>query len=216
MKSEILETALKQFLRYGIREMSIQKLVAPLGISTKTVYKYFENKEELLEEALLLYYAQQYQVLESLPADQNVVHVFFDIWYTGVDLEYKVNKVFFQDLNYYYPELEMRVERMISKKFWKKFIQLIQRGIEEGVFKEDILPEVVLEGISVLYIAIVRKEQFKSFHITAFNILLNTIAIYIRGFCTQKGIQELDECIQVFETSRTGKKFGERMPVYHS
>jgi len=50
MKKEILQTSLKQFLKHGIRQMSIQKLVEPLGISTKTVYKYFKNKEELLEE----------------------------------------------------------------------------------------------------------------------------------------------------------------------
>jgi len=50
MKDEILQTALEQFLKYGIREMSIRKLIASLGISTKTVYKYYKNKEELLED----------------------------------------------------------------------------------------------------------------------------------------------------------------------
>ena len=73
MKEEILQTSLKQFLKHGIREMSIQKLVEPMGISTKTVYKYFKNKEELLEEALHLHYAQQFQILEERIADQKVV-----------------------------------------------------------------------------------------------------------------------------------------------
>src|SRR4029078_10891791 len=115
MKDEILQTALRQFLKYGIREMSIQKLVAPLGISTKTVYKYFENKEQLLEEALSLYYLQQYGLLQTFGNDKNVVCLLFDIWYIGIETECKVNKVFFQDLNYYYPELEKKVEATISK-----------------------------------------------------------------------------------------------------
>src|SRR5205085_9661556 len=100
MKEEILQTALKQFLKYGIREMSIQKLIEPLGISTKTVYKYFKNKEELLEEVLHLYYTQQFQLLENLTADQNAVHLLFDIWHTAIERSYKISTVFFQDLHY--------------------------------------------------------------------------------------------------------------------
>ncbi|MEO6731986.1 MAG: TetR/AcrR family transcriptional regulator, partial [Ferruginibacter sp.] len=86
MKEEIIQTSLKQFLKHGIREMSIQKLIEPLGISTKTVYKYFKNKEELLEEALNLYHAQRYRNLDHLSAEGDVIPLFFDIWYTSVEV----------------------------------------------------------------------------------------------------------------------------------
>ena len=85
MKNEILQTALEQFLKFGIREMSIKKLIEPLGISTKTVYKYYKNKEELLEEVLQLLYNQQYQQVENLSAGQNVVTLLFDIWYLAIE-----------------------------------------------------------------------------------------------------------------------------------
>ena len=85
MKDEILQTALNQFLKYGIREMSIQNLIVPLGISTKTVYKYFKNKEELMEEVLKLNDANQYELLENLAADQTTATLIFDIWYIATD-----------------------------------------------------------------------------------------------------------------------------------
>ena len=50
MKRKILQTSLEQFLKYGIRKMSVQKLVEPLPISTKTVYKHSKNKEDLGKE----------------------------------------------------------------------------------------------------------------------------------------------------------------------
>jgi AcrR family transcriptional regulator len=92
MKQEILQTSLKQFLKYGIRDMSIMKLIEPLGISTKTVYRYFKNKEELLEEALHLYHSQQYESLENFPIEQNQACLFFDLWHRAVEIEYRVNK----------------------------------------------------------------------------------------------------------------------------
>ena len=202
MRDEILETALQQFLKNGIREMSIQKLVAPLGISTKTVYKYFKNKEELLEEVLNLYYTQQYKLLENLSADQKVVPFLIDIWYTAIEMAYDVNNVFFQDLHYYYPELERKLETTKGQEIWKQFQHMVRKGIEEGVFKEDISPEVALEGVSVLYIAVARTKQFERFGMSPYEIFLNTITLSIRGFCTQKGIKEVDEHI------RTLKPFG--------
>lgn len=199
MKQEILQTSLKQFLKHGIRNMSILKLIEPLGVSTKTVYKYFKNKEELLEEALNLYHAQQYETLESLPAEQNQACLFFDVWHRAVEIESRVNKVFFQDLHYYYPELGRKAEAAIGKKFKARFLQIIQKGIEEGAFRQALIPEVVLEGIFVLYAAIVRTEQFNNFQLSSSDILLNTIAVYIRGFCTEKGVKALDHHIGTFE-----------------
>ncbi len=199
MKNEILETSLNQFLKYGIREMSIQKLVEPLGISTKTVYKYFKNKEELLEHALHLYHAQQYKTLENLSAGQRAVPLLFDIWYNAIEITYKVNGVFFEDLMYYYPELNEKIEKAISKKYIDKFIQIIQNGIREGLFKEAIIPEVIVDSILVLYTAIAREEVFKKYRISLYDVLSNTIVLYMRGFCTEKGIRELDEHIRTLK-----------------
>ena len=85
MKNEIVQTSLRQFLKYGIRAMSIQKLIEPLGISTKTVYKYFQNKEQLLEEALSLYYAQQYGIVQTFDTYKDVVSLLFELWYLGME-----------------------------------------------------------------------------------------------------------------------------------
>lgn len=211
MKEEILKKALPLFLKHGIREMSNNNLVDLLGISTKTLYKYFKNKEDLLEAALHLFHDQKYQMLENLPADQNAACQFFDLWYEGVENEYNVNKAFFQDLHYYYPELAIKTEQAISKKFTQQFLLIIQRGIVEGTFRRDIMPEVVLDAIFVLYTALVRTEHFKSFRLSCFDALLNTIAVTIRGFCTEEGVQLLDAHISGLRMD--GKQNGSKRRV---
>jgi AcrR family transcriptional regulator len=202
MKDEILQTALKQFLKYGIRKMSIRKLVDLLGISTKTFYKYFKDKEELLEAVLHLHYNQQYLLLENYSADKNAVTLFFNIWHSAIEGEYSVNNKFFHDLHYYYPELERKTEAAIGYKFWKKIEQIVQKGINDGVFREDILPEVAMQGIAVLYGAVARSGDFKKFRKSSHKIFLNTIVLYIRGLCTRKGVRQLDKHISILESSR--------------
>jgi len=192
MKDEILQTAHEQFLKFGIREMSIMKLIEPLGISTKTVYKYYKNKEELLEEVLQLHYDQQFKLVENLSADENIVLRFFDIWYLAIEMVYDVNNLFYKDLHYYYPELENKIELAIGAKFGMQMENFIRKGMIVGIFRENIIPEVAMEGIYILYRAIARTDQFKKFKVSPHEIFLNSISIYIRGLCTQKGIQELE------------------------
>ncbi|HEY2582835.1 MAG TPA: TetR/AcrR family transcriptional regulator [Mucilaginibacter sp.] len=210
-KNDILNTCLKHFLQHGIRKMSNEKLVALLGISTKTIYKYFENKEKLLEEALHLYHDQRYEMLQNLPADQNEACLLFDMWRVAIETEPKVSELFYQDLDYYYPKLAQKVELSISKKFSDKFIEIIKRGIGTKVFRNDINPELVLEGIYALYVSVVRnqQEQFKNLSASSFEVVLNTMGVYFRGFCTADGIERLDQHIAQCKASqkkKNGKK----------
>jgi hypothetical protein len=112
-----------------------------------------------------------------------------------------VNKIFFQDLNYYYPEVEKRVEASVSKKIWQRFLEIIKEGIQEKFFREDINAEIILEAISAVYISIARTSNFKKFKTSLSSIFLNTITVLIRGFCTPKGVEELDSYIAAITTS---------------
>jgi AcrR family transcriptional regulator len=208
MKNEILQTALKQFLKYGIREISIQKLIEPLGISTKTVYKYFKNKEALLEDVLHFYHDKQYEMLNNLPFEKNAACLFFDVWQIAVETQYKVNRDFYADLRYYYPELEKRVNAAIGKKFESFFESIIHRGIEQGDFRDDVHPGAALRSVLVLLTAVVQTDDFKKFRLSATDLLLNTIAVYIRGLCTQKGIQALEEHIQTVKLPKNAVMAG--------
>jgi AcrR family transcriptional regulator len=207
MKEEIIEKSLELFLKHGLREMSNQKLVEQLGISTKTVYKYFKNKEELLEAVLHLYHSIQYKKLEALPTQQNAASLFFDVWQIALDMEYTINKDFYHDLHYYYPDLEKKVNAIIGGKFERFFISIIHKGIAQQTFRQEISPELALKSVLVLLQTVVRTEEFKNLGLTSTDLLLNMITPYIRGMCTIQGVHALDEHISVSTTSTQSMVF---------
>jgi AcrR family transcriptional regulator len=206
MRNEILETALKQFLKHGIREMSNNRLVELLGISTKTLYKYYTNKEDLLEQVLHLFYDQQFTLLEERAADHKIVPLFLDVWYAAFENEYEGSHTFFQDLHYYYPALDLKIKKSIANRFHNKFLNIIRQGMDEGVFQKNIDPALAMESIYVLYDTASKTDRFKKLSTSPFSILLNTIVIYVRGLCTPKGLKELDNHILGFIPFETEKK----------
>jgi hypothetical protein len=160
----------------------------------------------LLEQVLHLYHKEQYEMLENLSVEQNAVCLFFDVWQIAVEAEYKINKVFYDDLHYYYPELESKVEKAIGKKFEQFFLSIIQRGLAQGSFRKEIPPEVALRSVLVLHRAAVRKEHFKRFHLSAIDLLLGTTVVYIRGLCTNEGIVALDAYIKNCQSAGSAEK----------
>lgn len=195
MRKEILHVSLKQFLKHGIRRMSVQKLVQPLNISTKTVYKYFENKEDLIKQSLHLYYDQKFESLKSSAERLPVIPLLCDLWHGALKSELNINQAFFHDLIYYYPELSEKFTSVSENRFVQFYIQIIKRGMAEGFVLHDIHPEAILDCMSILYTATVRKRQLKNFNLAPLDLLRNTMIVYIRGICTPNGITALDRHI---------------------
>lgn len=185
--------------------MSNQKLVDWLGISTKTIYKYFQNKEGLLEEALYLYHNTEYEKLLNLSNEQNAACHFFEIWQIAVEMEYQINQSFYKDLEYYYPDLARKVEKVIGPKFEQHFLSVINRAVAQGAFRSDILPEVALKSMFVLHRASVAKESFTSLGLSALDLLLQTTGNYIRGLCTPEGLEALEKHIHNLTISKSAE-----------
>lgn len=205
MKEEILQKSLTLFLKHGIKEMSNQRLVDWLGISTKTIYKYFHSKEGLLEEALYLYHNTQYEKLLNLSNEQNAACHFLEIWQIAVEMEYQINQSFYKDLAYYYPDLARKVEKVIAPKFEQHFLSVINRAVAQGAFRSDILPEVALRSVLALHRASVASESFTRFGLSAMDLLLQTTANYIRGLCTPEGLKALETHIQTLTFSESAE-----------
>ena len=190
MKEEIIETSLQQFLRHGIRKMTVQKLIAPMGISTKTVYKYFNDKEELLKHCLVKHYSELAKDFD-ITGSSNPVIAIFKLWHNAMELDFGVNHIFYHDLNYYYPRLQDSILHRFFKKRFSKLGELMEKGVKQGYFRNDIVPAMIPEVTSALYSSITRTDQFKKYKLTPGVLMQNTIEAYLRGVCTEKGLKEL-------------------------
>jgi len=170
--------------------MTVQKLVEPMGISTKTVYKYFKDKEELLKDCLVKHYSGLAKDFD-IGGSPNPVITILRIWNKAMELDFGVNHVFYHDLNYYYPKLQDSILHRFFNKRFSKLGELMEKGVEQGYFRTDIVPEMIPEVTSALYSSITRTEQFKKYKLTAGVLMQNTIEAYLRGVCTEKGLKEI-------------------------
>jgi AcrR family transcriptional regulator len=193
MREKIIEVSLQEFLTHGIRTMTMQKLVLSLGISTKTMYKYFNNKEELLEECLKLHYKGLIAGIRSVQEDSpNVVVSLYNVYSKSMALDFGTDHLFYHDLNYYYPELQDKAIKLYSNGAGDALIGLISQGVSEGYFLDYLKAPLVLQTLTALYSSVTRSDVYKDFD-SKRELIKHTVAIYLRGICTEKGLQIMNE-----------------------
>jgi AcrR family transcriptional regulator len=193
MKDKITKVALERFLQYGIRNMTILKLVEPLGISTKTVYKYFDGKEALLQECLRALYDDNYnEFMDLLSGNNSPVNKLLSLFRATLGRDFGMNRDFFHDLNYYYPELQNEAITRVRDTYGTPLILLVKEGVKEGYFLDRLDPQLALTAISTLYTSITRGEEYRDYKDSPYPLFKNLVETYIRGMCTEKGIKEID------------------------
>lgn len=193
MKEQIIQTVLQQFLAGGIRNMTMQKLAAGMGVSTKTLYKYFADKEQLLEECLKLHYTGMETSLPAmLEAAANPVQFVCEMYASAADLDFGANHRFYRDLNYYYPELQDKVIAIYTGRIRAVTDEAFRQAVTEGYFLPHLNHEVVQKTFSLLYTSITRYGTYTEFGLQPQEILKHTIDVYLRGICTKKGLETID------------------------
>ena len=118
--------------------------------------------------------------------------VFLFIWSQTIDADFRVARSFYHDLNYYYPNLQDSILKKYGNKISDTIVKLMVGGIREGYFIKDLNPALSLKAMTVLYSSITRTDQYKNLKLSANTLAEQTVFVYLRGICTEKGLKELN------------------------
>lgn len=200
MKETIIAVALEQFLLHGIHKVTIRQIIAPLGLSTRTLYKYFTSKEALLEECLNLHYAVMLRQLNFFQAQTtNPILLLFKFYHKLLELDFKINPAFYYDLNHYYPDLQDKVLHKKGEEVYLSLLKLIQDGKELGYIRSTLVGPLIIQTLVILYESLTRSNGLTRFELSPFEMYANTIDVYLRGICTEKGINEINSNATIIE-----------------
>lgn len=198
MEQEILAKAKELFQRYGLRPVTMDDIAKELGVSKKTLYKYFANKEELVGHTVDQVFERVKANMISLSEDEgNAIDMLFAMdEVVCTNIETHDHSMQFQ-LERYYPEVNARLEFKKRELVFKMMRANIERGIREGIFRENLDVEVV----SFLYYSRTRtmaQADLEFLHNRPLTEILREVLIYhVRGISNAKGVAYLEEKLKL-------------------
>jgi TetR/AcrR family transcriptional regulator, cholesterol catabolism regulator len=189
----IIIEATELFRVYGTKAVTMDTLAQHLGISKRTIYEKFKDKNELLVTVLKCMMQRQKEAMEKMVlSEANVLAAFFKHGRQMREYFSSVNPIFKADLKKFHSEVILRLQNSCGSQF-QNTLFFIEKGIEQGIIRKDINPDIVnrcIQGMSKMIsdTEIFPHEQFKNEEIFK-DVFIN----YLRGISTAEGIKTIEE-----------------------
>jgi AcrR family transcriptional regulator len=190
LRERIIEKAMQDFSRHGIRAVKMDMLAKELGISKRTMYEIFEDKESLLFEGIKVYGERKREYMHSYAEEgHDVIDIIMEAYHMKVEEVRAVNPDFYLDLMKY-PRLAQHMKEEQQKSL-EGFLAFMKRGVDDGYFRPDVNYELVPHIFEALGQYILTNSLVQQYSVE--ELFSNCFLIALRGFCTDKGLHTIDK-----------------------
>lgn len=143
-KLEIMEKASAVFMRLGIKSVTLDDLARELGISKKTFYKYFEDKNDLVRAIITAKTELDKSIcIMSIQSSSNAIESLYNITSNVIQNFSNINPSVFYDLRKYHPDAWEIMHNHKDHFVKEMIINNVKRGITEGYYRQELDPEIM-------------------------------------------------------------------------
>jgi TetR/AcrR family transcriptional regulator, cholesterol catabolism regulator len=176
------------FLRFGVRSVSMDDIARHLGISKKTIYQYFQDKDELVTTIASTYIEEDKKTYQAvMDAASNAIEESFACTQCLRKQLEQMNPSLLFDLQKYHPSAWQVYLEYKNSFIRSGIIKNIERGISEGYFRPDINPEIIaifrLEQVQMAF----DEDLFTKNKFNIAEVQLHLFEHFMHGLLTEKG-----------------------------
>ena len=189
VKNRILKKTDDMFQSFGYSKVTMEEIASGLGISKKTLYKHFSNKEHILKELLNAIKCEVDSFTETLISDKSMEFIeklkrFMNFI---ARLGSKMEGPLVHDLMRNHPEFWRDIQEFRHKKAHSNLSRLIEQGMKSGIFRKDINTEVVVIAYVNAIHSLINPDVLSRLPISADQVFKEVVKILFEGIFTTEG-----------------------------
>jgi len=194
IKLRILQAAHTMMLQYGIRSVSMDDIAGNLGMSKKTLYQYFKDKDELVEQVIIaIIQKNEYCCIEDKKASENAVHEIFKVIDMLEEMFKSMNPAVLFDLQKYHPKAFLIISEHKYKFLLSQVRDNIEKGIKQKLFREDVNVDIMSKyRIETMFLPF-HIEFTRDMNYTIMDCQVQIILNFLYGLVTPKGYELIEK-----------------------
>ena len=177
----------------GVKHVTMDDLATQLGISKKTIYQYFKDKDALVSSVVENDLAKHVLICnQSMQIADNAVHEIFLLMTVLQELFSSMNPLTLFEIEKYYPLAFEKIKKHKDDFIFSMISANLEKGIAEGLYRKDvdvtILSRYRLETSLIPF-------NIHVFHPSKFDMLkvnLQIIEHFVYGVATLEGHKLMD------------------------
>lgn len=199
-KGRILAKAHELFNRYGIRSVSMDDIAAQLGISKKTLYQYFTNKEELVNGVFTaVMKGNREDCIQAFELAENAMHEEFLAFDRVQEMFVNMNPAVLFDMQKYHPATFLKFKEYQDNFLYGMIRANIERGVKEELYRAEIDVDVLTRFRIHSIMMAFNPDVFPENRTQLLHIEQQLLEHFLYGLATAKG----QKLIQKYKKQRT-------------
>lgn len=190
VKNRIMSAAEELHKKMGSQPVSMSDLAKKIGISKKTVYQYFVNKDELVDCIVSKKITLKKKELEERKRlSDNPIQEAFIAWHIIEDFMYDFNCITLLEIQKSYHQTFNKITEFKNVFLFQFFYSNVERGITAGLYRDTIKPTIICRYM--LEVLFMPRNNTKPgyFHYSPAEIDNQLLTYHLHGLATEKGIR---------------------------
>ncbi len=195
VKDRIIQRAKELFLKFNYSRVTVDEISNDLGISKKTLYKYFPSKEKLLFQVLnMMFKTIEKEVMDIVDnKDKEYLDRLIDIMAFMGEKTTLFQSPLVKEIQKRFPDLWAEINRFRKDKIRIYMGKILQEGIWKGVFREDTNIDLLIHIYYNLALTSINPEFLAEHAVTANQVFDEIITILFEGVLTDEGREHVKE-----------------------
>lgn len=176
-------------MRYGIRSVTMDDVSRELGISKKTLYQHFDNKDNLVEAVISTHVEREQKCMSTISeAAQNALDEIraIGVFITTTIKDVSQSTMF--DLQKYYRHLWELLTQKQDCQIKESIEKNLERGIQEGLYRPDLDKEVVAKIYAKATYFVLDELSLPASNYTRKQLVWELHNYHVHAIATEKGL----------------------------
>ena len=187
-KLEILERASAVYMKFGIKSVTMDDLARELSVSKKTIYKYFNDKNDLVKSIIEMKVQMDSAICTNTALQSvNAIEELIEISELVTKQFNNFNPIVFSDLKKFHKDAWAVIEAHKMSFVLNMITKNIERGIKEKIYRDNLNPAIAAK----LYVAssdtAMNPEIFTWPEFKFQDVFLEMIRLQINGMANDTG-----------------------------
>ncbi len=184
------------FWKYGVKSVTMEDIAKRLGISKKTIYQHFDDKEQILYEVILGKTHKSRSEMECMVVTsgnpvEEIMQV-LDMMQKHAD---EVSPNLLMDVQRHYPQAFALFRQHKEEHIMRSILENIQKGIAQGLYRPDLNP-VILARLRVEQIELAfNNDIFPTDQYSMLDIQRELMHHFVRGMLTEEGFRVYNQFV---------------------
>lgn len=194
VKEYIVQEADKLFCQFGFKSVTMDDIAKHLGMSKKTIYQHFKDKDELVNILIKDKLNMQDCAMDLCAVkSENAVEEMFFALANLHELLSSMNPKLFYDLQKYHAKAWLTFKEFKEKSLSECITSNLKRGISEGYYRSeintDILAQMRLEQVDLLFS---QHTQYTMNTYSLSQVMTEITEHFLYGICNIKGLEMVE------------------------